>query len=102
MTYSKINEVHVQGNQLSRPDFFLNYLEANIPLTDSNRILVQSGDVIGFYNLPDTDHYVRTIRTARYVLYSFDGSTTTTSLNLNDTIHNISERQPLIQFTLGK
>jgi len=103
MVYDKIGEIQVQRGQLSRPGFLgLAFLEGNIPLTDNDTILVQSGDVVGFYNPPETDHYVRTIRTEGYVLYSFFGSIDTVSLDLSDAISSTDRRQPLIQFTFGK
>ena len=98
MVYDKIGEIQVQRSQLSRPFFF----EGNIPLTDSDSILVQSGDVVGFYNPPGTDHYVRTIPTEGYVLYSFAGSIDTMSLNLSNATGSTGRHQPLIQFTFGK
>ena len=43
---------------------------------------------------------MRTIRTSGYIQYQFSGSHE--SIDLNNSVDNDDERQPLIQFTIGK
>jgi len=94
--YNLVDEVQIQSKHLSTQ---LTYLEANISLTDDNRIQFLSGDVIGFYNPPDSGYVIRDIVTTGYVYYVFNGSNAS-SLNLSNS--TISDRQPLIHFTLGE
>ena len=97
--YSKTAQVQVNESHITE----LTYVEANIPLTGNNRILVQSGDVIGYYHPPNARYRVRTIETAKYVLYEFtDDGSTTTSVDLNNAIDHSGLSQPLINFTVGK
>ena len=78
-----------------------NLLEANIILTGNDTIEFQSGDVVGYYHPSDARYRVRTIQTDGYILYQFNGLPPT-SVNLSDADRNDNERQPLIQFTIGK
>jgi len=98
--YSKIGEIQVQESHVIEFD----YREANITLTSSNRLIVQSGDVVGFYHPPDSRYQVRTIQTDGYMLYIYDGTNITTSLDSSSSLKllNTNRRQPLIQFTLGE
>ena len=104
--YNKVGEVLVEQSQLQdvvgNGDFGLRaYRRADITLTGDDRILVQSGDVVGFYHQSNSRNQVRTSSLAvqGYVLYLFAGSNVGT-LNLNEaTVYN--GRQPLIQFALG-
>jgi len=99
LVYNKIGEVQVQESQVLQ----LAYKVADIPLTGTNRILVQSGDVVGFYHPPDSRYQVRTTQTDGYVLYLYDGFNTTTSLDSSNLIlPSIDRSQPLIQFTVGE
>jgi len=95
--YSLVNEVHIQSNHLSTQ---LTYLEANISLTDDNRIQFLSGDVIGFYNPLDTGYVIRDIATTGYVYYVFRGPNAS-SLDISTGVAS-QRRQPLIQFSLGE
>ena len=96
--YSLTDQVQIQSSHLNTQ---LTYLEANIPLTGNNRIQFQSGDVIGFYNPPDSGYEIRDITTPGYKLLVFVGASTG-SLDLS-AAHAISTRQkPLIRFTVGE
>ena len=97
--YNKIAQVPVTDNDISRST----YLEANIVLTGTNRILVQSGDVIVYYHPPDSRYQVRSIETAGYFLFTFivDGSYAT-SVNLHKANYINGLRQPSMLFTTGK
>ena len=97
LNYSLVNQVQIQSNHLNTQ---LTYLEAIIPLTGNNRIQFLSGDVIGFYNPPDSGYVTRDIQTPGYVFYVFIGSNAS-SFNLSTGIMS-DRRQPLIQFTLGE
>ena len=94
--YNKIGEAQL----LSRGRPIPGYLVANITLTGNNRIEVQSGDVVGYYHPHEARLRVRTIRTRGYILYQFSGSHE--SVDLNNSISNDDNQQPLIQFTIGK
>ena len=96
--YNKTGEVQLQSDdQLIGSG---HYQTANIILTGNNTIEVQSGDVVGYYHPPDARYQVRTIRTNGYKLFQFNG--TPESVALNESINKDNNRQPLIQFTIGK
>ena len=73
---------------------------ANIALTVNSAIEFQSGDVVGYYHPPDGRFQVRTVQTSGYKLYQYSGSLET--VNLSDNLATDDNRQPLIQFTVGK
>ena len=102
--YNKIGEVQLQSDDQVTLNRSNEYGVANItlPITGNNTIEVQSGDVVGYYHPLDARYQVRTIRTDGYKLYRFNISSVPTSLNLLDADKNNSDRQPLIQFTIGK
>ena len=102
IVYNKTGEVHLSDDQVTMGSN--NFLEANIILTGNNTIEFQSGDVVGYYHPPESRYQVRTIRTNGYILYQFDldSSPVPTSVNLNNADSSNNERQPLIQFTIGK
>jgi len=98
--YWKIAQVQVTKSHITR----LTYVEANIPLTGNNRMLVETGDVIGYYHPFDAGYKVRTIQTAGYILHEFhdiDGPIETV-VDLDNRRRKLDVRQPLIQFTIGK
>ena len=98
--YNKTGEVQLQpDDQVTGSG---NQRTVNIILTGNNTIEFQSGDVVGYYHPPQSCYRVRTIRTDGYRLYQFIGSPAPTSVNLSNANRNINERQPLIQFTIGK
>ena len=102
--YNKIGEVQLQSDDQVTLGGSNEYGEANItlPITGNNTIEVQSGDVVGYYHPPDARYQVRTIQIDGYMQYRFDISSVPTLLNLPDADHNNNNRQPLIQFTIGK
>ena len=96
--YSKVGQIQLQSDdQVTRPSN--GFLEANINLTN-NTIEVQSGDVVGYYHPPDARYQLPTIQTDGYRLYRFSGSPE--SVDLSNSISANNERQPLIQYTIGK
>ena len=98
--YNKTGEVQLQpDDQVTGSG---NRRTVNIILTGNNTIKFQSGDVVGYYHPFQSRYQVRTIRTDGYILYRFDGSPAPTSVNLNNANRTNNERQPLIQFTIGK
>jgi len=99
-TYTKIAQVKVRKSHIVR----LTYVEAIIPLFRTNRIVVETGDVIGYYHPFDTGYRVRTTETTGYVLYVFDDidGSTATSIDLNNKLHQFPLHQPLIEFSVGK
>ena len=98
-TYNKINEVQLSHDQVTGSG---TYRTATIILTGNNRIEVQSGDVVGYYRESFSRYRLRTIQTDGYIQYEFDGSNNLTSVNLRIANNSIDERQPLIEFAVGK
>ena len=98
LVYNKTGEVELQNNQVSldSEDFGI----ATINLTGNNTIEVQLGDVVGYYHPPEARYRVRTILTNGYLLYQFDGSHE--SVDFTNKRDCRDERQPLIQFIVGK
>jgi len=100
--YTKIAQVQVTESHIKK----LKYTEADIPLTGINRIVVETGDIIGYYHPLDAGYKVRAIQTAGYALYLFKEDTTSlnnvTSVDLNKANGHIVPHQPLINFTVGK
>ena len=100
LVYNKTGEVELQSNQVSLDsnDFGI----ATINLTGNNTIEVQSGDVVGYYHPPQTRYQVRYLRTDGYILYRSSGlPAPPLVINLDDSDRD-NDRQPLIQFTIGK
>ena len=98
--HSKIAQVQVDENHIVR----LTYVEANIPLTGNNRILVQSGDIIGYYHPRNARYRLSSIETVGYAQYQFDDvdGSTATSIDLNNADHRSGLRHPLISFRISK
>ncbi|XP_065904304.1 receptor-type tyrosine-protein phosphatase delta-like isoform X2 [Dysidea avara] len=94
--YSLVDQVQIQSSHINNQ---LANQEAIISLTGNNRIQFLSGDVIGFYNPPNSRYVFEDIETPGYVYYVFVGSSAS-SLNLLDTSLTPDLRHPLIQFTL--
>ena len=95
--YNKTGEVQLSDDQVTGSG---DYQTANIILTGNNTIEVQSGDVVGYYHPLQSHYRVRTIQTIGYILYQFMGSHD--SVDLSNNISSNDQRQPLIQFTIGK
>ena len=95
--YNKIGEVQLQSDEQVTSSG--TYQTANI---NNNTIEFQSGDVVGYYHPPQSRYRVRTIKTDGYVQYQFNGSPAPTSVDLSNPDRDNNERQPLIQFTIGK
>ena len=97
--YNKIGEVQLQSDdQVTGSGYFQT---VNIILTGNNTIEFQSGDVVGYYHPPRSRYQVRDIYTNGYLVYQFNGSSTPTSVNLNESNFMIDFRQPLLQFAIG-
>ena len=98
--YGKIGEVQLQSdNQVIKG--YYNF-EATIALIGKNRIEFQSGDVIGYYHPRRSRYRVKDIFNSGYMLYRFDGSPASNSVNLSEANFTYDSRQPLLQFTVGK
>ena len=98
-TYNRTGEVQLSHDQVTGSG---TYRTATIILTGNNRMEVQSGDVVGYYRQSYSRYRLRTIQTDGYMQYEFDGTNAPTSVNLNNADRYINERQPLIEFTIGK
>ena len=91
--YNKISQVQLPRGVTSLANV------ATFNLTD-NTIEVQSGDVVGYYHPRESRYRVRDIQTDGYILYQFSGSHE--SVDLDNNIASNDNRQPMIQFTIGK
>ena len=98
--YKKIREIQLQSNHQITSGNHDKIKIVTIILTGNNTIEVQTGDVVGYYHPPGAHYRVRTIQTDGYILYQFNGSHESISINYNNTRNN--NQQPLIQFTIGK
>ena len=94
--YKKISEIHVNRHHI----VWSPRISADIPLTGSKRIFVQSGDVIGYYHPTTTDFRFDTIRTEGYELYEYNDNLN--SVDLNSPNIRYAPRQPLMNFTVGE
>ena len=97
--YNKVGEVQLQSDDQVY-EVNNNVRIATIILTGANAIEVQSGDVVGYYHPPSARLRVITRRTNGYILYQFSGSPD--YVDLNNAVGMNNERQPVIQFTIGK
>jgi len=95
--YSLVDKVQLHPRHINTQ---LTHLEANIPHTGNIKIQFLSGDVIGFYNPPNSSYVIRDTTTNSHVYYTFNGSDAK-QIDLNAGIIS-SRRQPLIEFTLGE
>ena len=102
-SYTNVGEVQLQESQVSQCNSH-DYCNVNIVLTGNDTIEFQSGDVVGYYHPELTRYQLTTIQTPEYVQYRFDVSSSSapTSVNLNDADGDDNQRQPLIQFVIGK
>ena len=99
MIYNKTGEIQLQSeNQVTEG---YNNFEKTIILTGEKRLEFQPGDVIGYYQPPESRYRVLDVDTMGYVLYQFNGTFPDT-LNLSEANQILNNRQPLLQFTFGK
>ena len=97
--YNKIDEVQIKlDEQLIDND---NYTIVYISLTGNNTLEFQSGDVIGYYHPAQSHYRVADIQTTGYVLYRFNGSSSSDLLNISQSEAKLNSRQPLLQFIVG-
>jgi len=77
------------------------YWLVNITLNDDGRIEFEAGDVIGYYQPPDTRYLVWTIAATGYIAYFYSLGTPLSTIFLGSREIFFSNWQPLIQFTYG-
>lgn len=100
MIYNKIGEVQLESDdQVANGT---NNQLATIILTGNNTIEVQSGDVLGCDQPPDSRYRLRTNETNGHILYRFNRLPNSNLLNLSNAVRVETLRQPLIEFTIGK
>ena len=97
--YVLVDNVQIRSSHLTQFNMST-FQEAMISLTGDNRAQFLSGDVIGFYNPPDSGYVIRDIATTGYVYYVFVGLNASIITLNTDVVSD--RRQPLIQFTLGE
>ena len=77
---------------------------ANFIFADNMTVDVKLGDVVGYYHPNDTHYIIKDKRSDGYQLYEFKMLPSMNSVDLSE--HNSSDihnnRQPLIQFSMGK
>ena len=97
--YSKVGEVELPfGDRIG--GFIINHYFANLSL--SSEIEFQSGDVIGYYQPPEARWVIRSIQISGYTSYSRTVTSPSTSIDISSVGNIESDRQPLIEVTLGK
>jgi len=98
--FDKVGEIQLIDNVLAQVGTGDSaYWNLNISLVESVRIEFEAGDVVGYYQPPDSRYQMWTIRTTGYTAYD-----TPTPSNTSDlVILNINSvgRQPLILLTTG-
>ena len=100
MIYNKTSEIQLQSeNQVTEG---YNNFETTIILTGEKRLEFQPGDIIGYYQLPESCYRELDVDTMGYVLYQFNGTSPPDTLNLSEADQILNNRQPLLQFTFGK
>ena len=100
-TYNKIAEV-----QLPLGDFRVvapgrNYHHVNLSLNSSSQIEFQSGDVIGYYQPPNSQRLIGSIQTSGYTSYSNSVTSPSTSIDINNVDNIDTDHQPLIAVMFG-
>ena len=98
--YNKVGEIHLESDYQVTQGY--NNLEATIILTGEKRIEFQPGDIIGYYQPPQSRYRVLDVDTMGYVLYRFDGMFPPNTLSLSEATKTLNNRQPLLHFTFGK
>ena len=100
--YTKISEVELPpGDRMG--GIIVNYYFANLSLNSSSQIEFQSGDVIGYFQSPDPQRWVRNIQATGYTSYSNDASNSSASfIDTSNTDNTDIERQPLIEVAIGQ
>ena len=98
--YNRIGEVQLQSDDQVTTGSN-GFREANIILTGNDTIRFQSGDVVGYYDPGNARYQARTVTTAGYLLHHNQFSQSPETIDLNN-FNPITNRQPLIQFTVGK
>ena len=98
--YNKAGEVQLKSNDQVTGNG-KNRL-AIVALTGNTTIKVQSGDVVGYYHPPDSRYRVKYRNSNGYVVYQFNGSNNSNSVNLSNADIYSNRSQPLIEFTIGK
>ena len=100
MIYNKVGEIQLQSESQVTEGY--NNFEATIILTGEKRLEFQPGDVIGYYHPPRPHYRVLDVGTMGYKLYRFDETSPPDTLNLSEANKTLLNRQPLLQFTIGK
>ena len=78
------------------------YWLVNITVNDDDRIEFEAGDVIGYYHPPDTRYRVWSITTAGYIAFGSRLDNSSNAINIDTQEVSSNNRQPLIQFVIGK
>ena len=97
--YNKIGEVQLESNDQVTGEY---HQKATIIVTADNTIEVQSGDVVGYYHPPNSRYLIKTRKANGYIQYQLNGSSNASSVDLNNAYMYDYQKQPLIQFTIGK
>ena len=98
--YNKAGEVQLKSNDQVTGNG-KNRL-ATVALTGNTTIKVQSGDVVGYYHPLNSSYQVKYRNSNGYVVYQFNGSNNSNSVNLSNADIHSNRSLPLIEFTIGK
>ena len=100
--FDKVGEVELVESEIIQVghDTSTAYWLVDITLNGSDRIEFKAGDVIGYYQPPDTSYEVWSIRIAGYTTYHSKNDPSINTSHLADYIA-ATNRQPLIRLTIG-
>jgi len=100
--FDKVGKVQLIESEVVQVgyDFSTAYWLVNLTLKDDDRIEFESGDVLGYYQPPNSRYQLWSIRTTGYIAYA---NMISAPVNLsNATSYALSNnRQPLVQFIVG-
>ena len=101
--YNKVDEVQLLESEIIQVGHDLTdsniYWLVDITLNDDDRIEFKAGDVVGYYQFPDSRYELWSIVTSGYTAYTLSIDASMNASNLTD--YSTGTRQPLIQFTIG-
>ena len=97
--FDKVGEIQLIDNVVAQVGTGSPYWNLNVSIIESDRIEFEVGDVIGYYQPPDSRYQMWTIRTSGYTAY--DTPTPSNTSNLVTLNINRVDRQPLILLTTG-
>ena len=103
--FDKVDEVQLVESEVVQighdPNDNFTYWVVSITLNGDDRIEFETGDVIGYYHPARSCYNVWSIITTGYRGFANNFTTPLSTINLDTQYFTGSNRQPLIQFTIG-